>query len=416
MRISRDAAVAARADAGAVVGSARVSVVRAFLVGASLATLLSSCSKSGAPATAAAAPEVSVAQAVSRQVTDYDEFTGRFVPVERVEIRPRVSGYIAQVHFPEGREVKKGDVLFVIDPRPYEAELKRAKAQLAQARTQLSLAALEKTRAEKLAASRAISKEEYDSRVASSEQASANVNAAEAAVDAAALNVTFTRVEAPISGIVSRAEVTGGNLVNAGQTLLTTVVSIDPIYVEFEGDEQVYLKYIAMDRTGERKSSRNAPNPVSVGLSDETGFPHEGVMVFVDNEVDPATGTIRGRAKLDNKDRQFTPGLLARIRLVGSGKYDAVLIADSAVGTDQNVKYVFVVPPDNHVQYRAVKLGPLADGLRVVRSGLKAGETIVVSGLQRVRPNTPITPRLVAMGGPASGVTGEQAANTPAKP
>jgi RND family efflux transporter MFP subunit len=394
MRSSRDSAV----------------VVCLLVVG-----VVTGCSKSDAPAASAAPPEVSVAPALSREVTDFDEFTGRFVPVERVEIRPRVSGYISEVHFPEGREVKKGDVLFVIDPRPYDAELKRAKAQLAQARTQLSLAALEKARAEKLAASRAISKEEFDSRVASSEQAGANVNAAEAAVDAAALNVTFTRVEAPISGIVSRADVTAGNLVNAGQTQLTTIVSIDPIYVEFEGDEQVYLKYTEMDRTGERKSSRNARNPVWIGLSDETGFPHEGVMVFVDNELDPATGTIRGRAQLTNKDRRFTPGLLARVRLVGSGKYNAVLISDSAVGTDQNVKYVFVVGPDNHVQYRAVKLGPVVDGMRVVRNGLKSGETIVVSGLQRVRASAPITPRLVAMGGPTA-ASGEQAANTTAKP
>jgi RND family efflux transporter MFP subunit len=402
-------------DAVATMRTARLSLVLGSI--AAFAALLAGCSKSGnAPASAAAPPEVSVAQALSRQVTDFDEFTGRFVPVERVEIRPRVSGYISEVHFPEGREVKKGDVLFVIDSRPYDAELKRAKAQLAQARTQLSLAGLEKTRAEKLAASRAISKEEYDSRVASSDQASANVNAAEAAVDAAALNVTFTRVEAPISGIVSRAEVTAGNLVNTGQSLLTTIVSIDPIYVEFEGDEQVYLKYVAMDRTGERKSSRNAPNPVFVGLADEPDYPHEGVMVFVNNELDPATGTIRGRARLDNKDRRFTPGLLARVRLLGSGKYDAVLITDSAIGTDQNIKYVFVVPPDNRVQYRPVKVGPIVDGLRVVRSGLKAGETIIVSGLQRVRPNVPITPRLVAMGGPAS-ATGEQAAaNAPKQP
>ncbi|MEJ0034516.1 MAG: efflux RND transporter periplasmic adaptor subunit [Gammaproteobacteria bacterium] len=415
MRSSQHAAVAARAGSGAVVGSARFRVALTFLA-AGCVVLLSACGKAGAPGDGAAAapPEVSVAPALSREVTDFDEFTGRFVPVERVEIRPRVSGYISQVHFPEGREVKKGDVLFVIDARPYEAELKRVKAQLAQARTQLSLANLEKARAEKLAASRAISKEEFDSRVASSEQAGANVNAAEAAVDAAQLNVTFTRIEAPINGIVSRAEVTAGNLVNIGQSLLTTIVSIDPIYVEFEGDEQVYLKYIEMDRRGERKSSRYARNPVWIGLSDETGFPHEGVMAFVNNEVDAATGTIRARAELDNKDRRFTPGLLARVRLVGSGKYDAVLIVDSAVGTDQNVKYVFVVPPDNHVQYRAVKLGPLVDGMRVVRSGLKSGETIVISGLQRVRPNAPITPRLVAMGGPPA-ATGEQAANT-AKP
>ncbi|MEJ1962531.1 MAG: efflux RND transporter periplasmic adaptor subunit [Gammaproteobacteria bacterium] len=409
MLSSRDAA---RADFGAVAKSVAFNAV----IIAVIATGLAACNRGPASAEGAAAPpEVSVAPALSREITEFDEFTGRFVPVERVEIRPRVSGYISQVHFPEGREVKKGDVLFVIDPRPYDADLKRAKAQLAQARTQLALADLERARAEKLSASRAISKEEYDSRLAGSEQATANVNAAEAAVESAALNVTYTRVEAPISGIVSRAEVTAGNLVNAGQAVLTTIVSIDPIYVEFEGDEQVYLKYTAMDRTGERKSSRNAPNPVWVGLADETGFPHQGVMVFVNNELDPATGTIRARAQLDNKDRRYTPGLLARVRLVGSGKYDAVLIADSAIGTDQNVKYVFVIGPDNSVQYRAVKLGPTVDGLRVVRSGLKAGESIVVSGLQRVRPNVPVTPRLVAMG-PIPAITGEQAANTSAKP
>jgi RND family efflux transporter MFP subunit len=413
MRSLQDAAVAVRAGCGVMTKSVIFSVV----MGLAAAGGLTACGKGeqGAAGGGAAPPEVSVAPALSRQITEFDEFTGRFVPVERVEIRPRVSGYISQVHFPEGREVKKGDVLFVIDPRPYDAELKRAKAQLAQARTQLSLADLERTRAEKLAASRAISKEEFDSRVAGSEQATANVNAAEAAVESAQLNVTFTRVDAPISGIVSRAEVTAGNLVNAGQSVLTTIVSIDPIYVEFEGDEQVYLKYVAMDRTGERKSSRNAPNPVAVGLADETGFPHQGVMVFVNNELDAATGTIRARAQLDNKDRRFTPGLLARVRLVGSGKYDAVLIADSAVGTDQNVKYVFVIGEDKRVQYRAVKLGPTVDGLRVVRSGLKAGESIIVSGLQRVRPNVPVTPRLVAMG-PTTAVTGEQAANTAAKP
>ena len=413
MRSSRDAAVASRIGSGARVNSALSIVV----IGSLVAGMLVACNRSpsAAAAGAAAPPEVSVAAALSRQITEFDEFTGRFVPVERVEIRPRVSGYISQVHFPEGREVKKGDVLFVIDSRPYDAELKRAKAQLAQARTQLSLADLERTRAEKLSASRAISKEEFDSRIAGSEQATANVNAAEAAVESAQLNVTFTRIEAPISGIVSRAEVTSGNLINAGQSVLTTIVSIDPIYVEFEGDEQVYLKYVAMDRTGERKSSRNAPNPVWVGLADEVGFPHQGVMVFVNNELDAATGTIRARAQLDNKDRRYTPGLLARVRLVGSGKYDAVLIADSAVGTDQNVKYVFVIGPDNRVQYRAVKLGPTVEGLRVVRSGLKAGESIIVSGLQRVRPNVPVTPRLVAMG-PTPVATGEQAANTPAKP
>jgi RND family efflux transporter MFP subunit len=341
---------------------------------------------------------VSVAQVVSRPVTDFDEFTGRFVAVERVEVRPRVSGYIDSVVLKPGREVKKGDVLFTIDPRPYEAELKRAKAELARARTQLALARSERDRATKLREQRAISQEEFDTRVAGSEQAEANVDVASAAVDTAALNLSFTRIESPISGLVSREEVTTGNLVAAGQTLLTTVVSVDKIYVEFEGDEQVYLKYAALTRSGELANARESDLPLWVGLADEQGTPHEGKMVFVDNALDVQTGTIRARALLDNRERRFTPGLFARVKLVGSGKYDALLVNDSAIGTDQNVRYVFTVNPENKVEYRAVKLGPVVDGLRVVREGLKEGETIVVNGLQRVRPGVTVAPQQVAMG------------------
>jgi RND family efflux transporter MFP subunit len=224
------------------------------------------------------------------------------------------------------------------------------------------------------------------------------VQVAAAALDTAALNMSFTQIRSPISGLVSREEVTAGNLVSAGQTLLTTVVSVDKIYVEFEGDEQVYLKYAALARTGELANARDAATPVWVGLADETDTPHEGKMVFVDNALDPRTGTIRARALLDNKERRFTPGLFARVKLVGSGKYDALLINDSAVGTDQNVRYVFAVGKDNKVEYRAVKLGPLVDGLRVVREGLKEGEYVVVNGLQRVRPGIQVTPQRVAMG------------------
>jgi RND family efflux transporter MFP subunit len=363
-----------------------------------LAAVVSGCARNEAAPAPPSPPQVEVAKVLTREVTEYDEFTGRFEAVERVEIRPRVSGYISSVNFEQGREVRKGDVLFVIDPRPYEAEYKRAKADLARARTQLTLAQSERDRAMKLLDSRAISREEFDTRVAGSEQATANVAAAEAALDAAALNLTFTRVTSPINGVVGRAEITAGNLVQPGQNLLTTVVSIDPIYVEFEGDEQAYLKYNAMARRGERASSRDAQNPVWVGLSDETGFPHQGVMVFLNNEVDPATGTIRARGQLANSDRRFTPGLFARVRLIGSGKYNAVLINDSAVGTDQSVKYVLAVGQDNKVEYRPVKLGPVIDGFRVVREGLKPGETIVVNGLQRVRPGAAVTPQLVAMG------------------
>jgi RND family efflux transporter MFP subunit len=341
---------------------------------------------------------VSVAQVVSRPVTEFDEFTGKFVAVERVEVRPRVSGYIASVSLVPGHEVHKDDVLFTIDQRPYQAELKRAEAELARARTQLALSRSERDRATKLLDQHAISREEFDSRVAGSEQAEANVQVAAAALDTAALNMSFTQIRSPISGLVSREEVTAGNLVSAGQTLLTTVVSVDKIYVEFEGDEQVYLKYAALARTGELANARDAATPVWVGLADETDTPHEGKMVFVDNALDPRTGTIRARALLDNKERRFTPGLFARVKLVGSGKYDALLINDSAVGTDQNVRYVFAVGKDNKVEYRAVKLGPLVDGLRVVREGLKEGEYVVVNGLQRVRPGIQVTPQRVAMG------------------
>ena len=363
--------------------------------------ILAGCARNEAATASAApaAPQVSVAQVLSRPVTEFDEFTGRFTAVERVEIRPRVSGFIASVALTPGREVKKGDVLFTIDPRPYEAELKRAKAELARARTQLALARSEGARATKLLELRAISQEEFDSRASGTEQADANVEAAAAALDTAALNLSFTRIESPISGLVSREEVTAGNLVAAGQTLLTTVVSVDKIYVEFEGDEQVYLKYAALARAGTLANARDSQLPVWIGLADEQGgTPHEGKLVFMDNALDVQTGTIRARALLDNKERRFTPGLFARVKLVGSGKYDALLINDSAIGTDQNVRYVFAVGADNKVEYRAVKLGPVVDGMRVVREGLKPGESIVVNGLQRVRPGVTVAPQRVAMG------------------
>ena len=369
------------------------------------AMTLTGCGSNAAAQAAAAPPppQVDVAQVVAKQVTEFDEFTGRFEAVERVEIRPRVSGYISARNFSEGSEVKKGDVLFVIDPRPYEATFKHAKAQLDQAHSQAVLAKSERERATKLLQSHAISQEEYDSRAASLEQADANVEAAQAALDSAALDLSFTRVTAPISGKISRALVTEGNLVASGQTLLTTLVSLDPIYVRFDGDEQAYLKYIKIAREAVAAKEKGneagtTGSPVMVGLANEAGYPHTGVMVFVDNELDATTGTIRGRAKLDNHDRAFTPGLFARVKLMGSNQYNALLINDSAVGTDQTVRYVLVVGAGNKVEYRPVKLGPIIDGLRVVTDGLKAGETIVVSGLQRVRPGTPVTPARVAMG------------------
>jgi multidrug efflux system membrane fusion protein len=376
------------------------------------ALLLSGCARNeAAEQKAAPLPQVSVASVLSRKVTESDEFTGRFEAVERVEIRPRVSGYIASVNFTEGSEVTKGDVLFVIDPRPYEAERDRARAQLAQAHSQLVLAKSERDRATSLLTQHAISQEEFDTRTAGREQAEANVAAAQAALDAAALNLSFTRVSAPISGRISRALVTSGNLVGSGQTLLTTLVSLDPIYVSFDGDEQEYLKYTKHARTSHGGGPPDAASVVKVGLADEGGYPHQGVMVFVDNALDPATGTIRSRARLDNHERLFTPGLFARVQLLGSASHDAVLINDSAVGTDQTVRYVLVVASGNKIEYRPVQLGPVIDGLRVVQSGLAPGETIVVNGLQRVRPGAQIQPQRVAMGERRSGTEAPLLAN-----
>ena len=345
-------------------------------------------------------PAVTVATVPARDINEWDEFTGRLEAVDAVEIRPRVSGFVRRVAFAEGKEVRKGDVLFEIDPRPYAADLARAEAEVEVARTRAELAARDVERAGKLVAVQAISKEEFDARTAGRAEGEAAVRAAEAAVETARLNLEWTRVRSPIAGRVSNAQVTEGNLVQAGPptaTLLTTVVSLDPIYVYFEGDEQTYLKYAALARAGDRPSSRDTRNPVFIGLANETGFPHEGYVDFVDNQLNPESGTIRARAVLSNKDRIFTPGLFARIKLVGSGRYRATLIQDRAVGTDQDKKFVLVLKPDSTVEYRSVQIGRLVDGLRVVREGLKPGERIVVNGLQRARPGMKVSPKLAPM-------------------
>ncbi|MET0292135.1 MAG: efflux RND transporter periplasmic adaptor subunit [Steroidobacteraceae bacterium] len=358
--------------------------------------LLSGCGSETAQAAdaapaAPAAPQVTVAEVVQRSITDYSEFTGRVEAVERVELRPRVSGYIESVSFREGAEVKKGDVLFVIDPRPYNATLKRTRAELERAVSSRRQAQTERERAEKLLALRALSQEEFDARTAGSEKADADVEAAQAAVDAAALDLTFTQVRAPISGVVGKAEITAGNFVSNGETLLTRLVSVDPVYVRFNGDEAAYL------RQASRRRSGDAAQPVFIGLANEDGHPHQGALVFTDNELDTATGTITARAKLDNRDRVFTPGLFARVKLGEGSSYDALLVRDSAVGTDQSRRFVYVVNAENKIEYRAIETGPVVDGLRVVRNGLTPGENIVVNGLQRVRPGAAITPEHVAM-------------------
>jgi RND family efflux transporter MFP subunit len=363
--------------------------------------LAGGCGKSGGSAQAPPPPQVSVAEVLQKKVKDWDEFTGRFQAVETVEIRPRVSGYIDKVAFKEGALVKSGDLLFVIDPRPYQAEYDRAAADLKRYKTALDLARIESVRVQRLRESGAVSQEELDERTSTVAQAEANVAGAQAAVESAQLNLTFTRVTSPINGRVSRAEVTRGNLVTGGTnggTLLSSVVSIDPIYLYFDSDELAYLRYTQMARQSEQARSRDARNPVQVGLANEEGFPHTGYVDFLDNQLNPQTGTIRARAVLENKDGQFTPGLFARVQLLGSGEYTAILIEDRAVNTDQSQKYVLALGPDNKVEYRKVTLGRIIEGLRVVREGLKPGDVIVVNGAQRVHPGMDVTPERVVMG------------------
>jgi len=346
-------------------------------------------------------PSVSVAPVLQRDVAEWDEFSGRLEAVDQVQIRPRVSGYIKRVTFTEGREVRKGETLFEIDPRPYQADLDRAQAQLEQARTAADLAAREVARAEKLVNVQAISREEFDSRTSAQANGVAAVRAAEAAVQTARLNLNWTQVRSPIAGRVSRAEVTEGNLVQAGPpdaTLLTTVVSLDSIYLYFDSDEQTYLRYTGRAAADGGKGWHNDRLPVYLGLANETGFPHEGRLDFVDNRIDPTSGTIRTRAIFSNRDRRFTPGLFARVKLVGGQRQPALLVRDAAVGTDQDRKFVLVLAKGDSLAYRPVELGRLSDdGLRIVRSGLEPGEKVVVNGLMRVRPGIKVTPTVVAM-------------------
>jgi RND family efflux transporter MFP subunit len=365
-----------------------------------MATSMGGCAKSGGGAQPPP-PEVSVAPVLEKRVKDWDEFTGRLQAIETVEIRPRVSGYIDKVAFTEGSLVKRGALLFVIDPRPYQAENDRAAADVKRFKTALELGRIELVRVQRLKDSGAVSQEELDERKSTVAQAEANVAGAQAAFEAAALNLNFTKVTSPVDGRVSRAEITRGNLVTGGTnggTLLTSVVSIDPIYLYFDADEQSYLRYVQMAHSVQGSNSGTAGNPVQVGLANEDGFPHAGTVDFVDNQLNPQTGTIRARAVLQNKDGQFTPGLFARVQLLGSGEYSAILIDDRAVNTDQSQKYVLLLGAENKVEYRKVKLGRVIDGLRVVREGLKAGDVIVVNGAQRVHPGVTVTPQRVAMG------------------
>ena len=359
--------------------------------------VLSGCDAEPQGAQMPAAPTVSVAQVVSERLTEWDEFTGRIQAPDSVQLRPRVSGYIDFTAFEEGAFVEEGQPLFFIDNRPFKAQVKRLKADLIDAESQLELAKREYVRAQDLIKRKAISEELLDTRYARQEQAKARVASVSAALEIAKLDLSYTRVTAPISGRISNAMITKGNYVKAGESVLTTIVSTKEVYAYFDADEQTYLKYAELARKGERPSSRDTRNPVYMGLASDQDFPYQGVIDFVDNKVNETTGTIRGRAIFDNQDGSLIPGLFARIKLVGSASYEGILITDKAIGTDLTNKFVLVLDDANTVQYRPVQLGEKVNGLRIIKSGLKEGEKIVVNGLQRVRPGSPVTAEMVEM-------------------
>ena len=357
-------------------------VLIAGLVSAIL--LSTACSRADAQASSAPPPpKVTVAEVVGRDVTEWDEFTGSLEAVNSVAIRPRVSGFVSAARFDEGALVKKGDLLFEIDARPFQAEVDRLRAEVARVEATVRRAENDLGRAKHLSSDNAMSPEEIDRRAAFAEESVAQVKAVQAALRAAELNLEFTRVTAPISGRVGRAIVTSGNLVSSGPgeaTLLTTVVSLDPIYASFDADEQSFRRW----------SGRHNGQPIRMAIADDENFSREGSLNFLDNQINSATGTIRGRAIFRNQDVSLTPGSFVRLRVPGGARYHALLIQDRAVGTDLDKRYVYVVGHDGKVEYRAVQLGPVIDGLRVVRSGLKSGDLVVINGLQRIRPGVPV--------------------------
>jgi membrane fusion protein, multidrug efflux system len=369
-------------------------MIRIVLLGSLILTanVLASCD-SKPTSSSALPPAVTVSHPLQKSITEWDEYTGRFTPLETVEIRARVSGFIDSVHFHEGQIVKKDDLLFVIDQRPYQIAVEQAKADIERAQAKLDIATQDVNRATPLLQSQTLTEREFDTRKSVQRDAAGQLASANAALKQAELNLEWTEVRAPIAGRISDKRVDAGNLITGGQTgatLLSVIVSIDPIHFVFDGSENDYLHYLRLAAAGTRPSSRDAPNPVAVRLADETEFTHMGRMDFVDNAINPKTGTIRGRAIFDNKDGFLTPGFFGRLRLFG-GAHDALLIPDGAIASDQANKIVFTVAEDGTVGTKRVELGPIIDGLRVVRSGLAPTDRIVIDGLPRARPGQKVT-------------------------
>ncbi len=367
---------------------------------------------------AAAAPKppevVFVTLPTSGEITDYEDFTGRTVAIKTIDIRARVTGYLDKVNFKdmEGRDVEKGSVLFEIDPRPYEAEVARAKASLLQAQAHLKRLELDYVRAEKLVGNKSISHEQFDQVSGDRAEGAAAVEMVRANIELAQLNLNYTKVRAPISGRISRTQLDPGNLVRADDTILTTIVAVDPIYAYFEVDERTLLRIRRNTEEGRTKSADSRAVPVMMGLADEEGFPHEGTINFVENRVDPSTGTLQIRGVFKNSDHLLTPGLFVRVRLPLGQPYHALLVSEESLGTDQGQKFVYVIGDDNKAQYRRVQVGKLQQAQRVILKGLSEGERVVVSGLQRIRPGAAVQPKMAASTGGQSGEPGSRVAET----
>jgi RND family efflux transporter MFP subunit len=362
------------------------------------ALLLAACSEKPAQTPAAAAPAVTVATPVKRTVTDWDEYTGRFEAVEQVDVRARVGGFVTRVGFTDGEIVRKDDLLYLIDSRPYDAVAAQVDGQLADARARVELGKRELDRTLELQKSQNVADAVVDQKRQALQAAEASVIQSEAARKRAQLDQEYTHVLAPMDGRVSRHLVSVGNLVqggDSGATLLTTIVSLDPIHLYFDLDEPTYLRNSRLWFEGKRPSSRDTPNPVQVLLTGETKPSHDGAMDFVDNRLDVSTGTLRVRAKVPNQDLSILPGQFARVRLIGSSPYDALLIPDTAIASDQSRKIVFVVKDDDTVEAKAVTLGALDEGLRIIKDGLKPEDRVIIDGLQRARVGQKVSPHPV---------------------
>lgn len=360
----------------------------------SLALLLAACGQGTPPAPPP--PQVTVAAPVRQKFVDRDEYVGRFVAVDAVEIRARVSGYLEKIHFTDGQLVKAGDLLMTVDQRPFQAALDQARADLSRAKSQTVLTAADLARAETLLQQKTIAEALYDQRIQAKRAADAALQAAEAAVKTAELNLEFTELRSPVTGRIGDRRVSPGNLVTGGTTgnttLLATVVSIDPIRFEFTFDEAAYLRYQRIATQSGRADERGTKLPVELRLLDEKGFEHKGTIDFVDNVIDTSSGTIRGRAVFGNPNALFTPGMFGRILVPGSAEYEALLVPDAAIGTEQIRKFVYVVDAENTVRQKYIELGALQGRLRVVKSGLEPTDRVVVNGLMRARAGIKVTP------------------------